>query len=89
MDNYTRDGKRAIAGMRVYGLSPWAEVESLFVQLDQTTAGTCEPTESSGADKCTFPVSKCWADKDTARAVACTYVEDKNGFMVPPDDMSP
>ena len=84
MSNTTKDGKRATAGMIVYGISPWADIETMYVQLDQISASTTSPTDERAAS-CTFPVSNCYSSKCLAERVAMTYVEDMHGYMVPPE----
>ena len=82
--SYTKDGETAYTGMKVYGISPWADIETLYIGFDLEKATTNTPSKESGAAMCWFETSRCYASEDVARSVACTYVEDDEGFMHPP-----
>ncbi len=67
----TADGVLAQPAMTVYAVSPWNEIETLYVEHGLERASTIFPYDPSAAH-CSFPTDKCYADKEAAEAAANT-----------------
>lgn len=68
----TIDGVRVKSAMTVYCVSPWREIETLYVEDDLVYASTCFPAEGGReirADACRSPVCWCYADRTAAEAM--------------------
>lgn len=68
----TIDGVRVKPAMTVYCVSPWREIEVLYVEDDIVYASTCFPAEGGReirAAACRSPVCWCYADRTAAEAM--------------------
>lgn len=68
------DGVIVHPGMTVFAVSPWKEIETLYVEDDLQFASTCFPSQERGADACKFPISKCYS---TAQAAMLAMLRDR------------
>ncbi len=58
----TEDGVEVYASMTVYGISPWGDTETLYVEDDLEHASTCYVSEGSGgAASCRFDTAGCFS----------------------------
>lgn len=80
----TIDGVEVCAAEVVFAITPWADVIELYVDVSHEEASTSTAPELGAASSCRYPVSQCYSSEELARSVACTYVEDDEGFYGPP-----
>ena len=80
----TRDGHTVSSTDTVYTLSPWGELETLYVEDDLIHASTTFASERSGASHLRSTVASCFHSKETVLSHIITLIEDEEGFMVEP-----
>jgi len=85
----TKDLVKVYTAMRVYGINPWGDIEVLYVGFNTEESETSQPHEATGAGRCTFKTRQCYANLGIAESVACTYIEDEEGFLHPPQVEEP
>ncbi len=79
MSTRLKDGVIAQEGMTVYGMSPWGELETLYVEPDTKFASTIFPSDDSGAAHCRFLTANCYSDRWAAE-VAKPYEASQGDF---------
>jgi len=61
----------------------------LYVGFNTEESETSQPHEATGAGRCTFKTRQCYANRGIAESLACTYIEDEEGFLHPPQVEEP
>ena len=72
MSTLLKDGVLVLEGMTVYGISPWDDIEVLYVEPGLKRASTTFPSDGSGAAACWHDTADCYAHRENAEAEIMT-----------------